>query len=349
MKAAAAIMIVLPFIGTGCTDSGADEPSMPRITFEGVDADRNRPTTTQTIDEFKATAYYWQQYNFVTLMDGVTVKRSGINKWSYSPAVDWPGVPVNFLAVSPATASIYTNYWNNDNKIINYVCSGKEDLLVATRYDAIQGEGNIRLNFRHTLSQVTVRLRVDDSSDGMKVMLHKAYIKDIAIQGDYKLPTTTTSPIEGSGDNAVKGEWSTWNNNSTSRLIYDAGPDDTPLDATPLALDNQDVLFFIPAKLDPVQFSGYYHGSRIEVLYRVYDSATGKALWPSTRTPAEDIDRDEHHYAVARFALIDGVEGGKWRQGWSYNYTASLIPGNVAASGSRAGATLTMECDAVNP
>lgn len=339
MKTAASILIVLLLIGAGCGSSDTDEPYMPAISFEGSADERNSPVTTQTIKEFKVTAYYRAEYNFVTIMDGVTVTRTGINKWSYSPAVDWPGVPVNFLAVSPASANLQTNYWGPGNQVKDYVCSGKEELLVATRFDALQGAGNIKLNFRHTLSQVLVKLRAE-VPEGMKVVVHKAYIRDIAVQGDYTLPTATTSPIVGGDlDGAVRGYWSTWNRSSTSRLIYDAGDNDMELTDVAQPLSNQDVIFFIPTKLDPVEFSGYYHGSRIDVLYRVYDKATGTPLWPSTQTPMEDIDGEERNYAVARFSLADGVRDGEWQQGWSYNYSAVLIPGNISSATRSAAST----------
>ena len=51
-------------------------------------------TTTRNIREFKVSAIYRGQYNFVTLLDNVIVRRVGqSNKWEYSPKIDWPGRP----------------------------------------------------------------------------------------------------------------------------------------------------------------------------------------------------------------------------------------------------------------
>ena len=315
--------LILPLLSVGfaCSSPEADGP-MSEITFEGVSSQRISPTTTETIDQFRVTAYYEEGYTFTTLLDGVTVKRTGPNKWSYSPSVDWPDAPVNFLAVSPAYHKISVNFWW-ENIMQDYVCTGREDLLIATRFGARQGEGNIRLNFRHTLAQVSVRLHTD--YDNMRIMVHKVFLKDIQAQGNYYLPKQTTSPLDPDGDSPVQGVWNTFNKSAVKYTLFSAARD-TMLTSEPM-LVNRDCRFFLPGKLDPLQFSGYYHGSRIEVLYQVYDT-DGNRLWPTAETPYHDTDRDEPEYAIARYSLLDGLDGNSWHQGWSYNYSAELIPGN---------------------
>lgn len=317
-------LLILPLISVSfaCSSPEADGP-MSEITFEGVSSQRIAPTTTETIDEFRVTAYYEQGHGFTTLLDGVTVKRTGPNKWSYSPSVDWPDATVNFLAVSPTYHKISVNYWWL-NVIQDFVCTGREDLLIATRYNAVQGEGNIRLNFRHTLAQVNVKLHTD--YDDARVMVHKVYIKDIQAQGNYYLPQETTEPLDPDGTSPVQGEWNTFNKSSVKYTLFSASRD-TLLSSEPM-LTNKDCRFFLPGELDPLQFSGYYHGSRIEVLYQVYDPNTGELLWPNAETPFHDTDRDEPEYAIARYSLLDGLDGNSWHQGWSYNYSAELLPGN---------------------
>lgn len=326
MRGSVFLILSLTAVSFGCSSPEADCPMQEKIAFEGIASHRNTPTTTETIDEFSVTAYYPDGHGFTTLLDSVRVRRTGPNKWSYSPAVDWPDAPVNFLAVSPADNKININYWWR-NVIQDYICTGAEDLLVATRFDAHQGEGNIKLNFRHTLAQVHVNLFT--ANDDVDITVHKVYLKDIASQGNYYLPSETTSPLEPDGSSQVNGEWNTFNKSSVTYTLYKTERD-TLLTARPIHLTGERC-FFLPCELDPLQYSGYYHGSRIEVLYQVHDRQSGELLWPSAQTPQQDLDWEEQQYAVARYSLIDGLDGNSWHQGWSYNYTAELIPGNSPA------------------
>ena len=59
-------------------------------------------TTTLNINNFKVSAYAQDAYGtYHTLMDQVTVRRTGQNSWTYSPKVNWPGVPVDFFCGQP--------------------------------------------------------------------------------------------------------------------------------------------------------------------------------------------------------------------------------------------------------
>ncbi len=79
-------------------------------------------TTTLNINNFKVSAYAQDAYGtYHTLMDQVTVRRTGQNSWTYSPKVNWPGVPVDFFAVSPASVKVDNNAWSNHT--INYTRS----------------------------------------------------------------------------------------------------------------------------------------------------------------------------------------------------------------------------------
>ena len=89
----------------GCrddTDSLYPEPSdYESMEFNAMDdaPAKGRPITTLTIREFKVTAYTQASPGSsmtVPVMENVIVTRSGLNKWTYSPGVDWPENPVNF-------------------------------------------------------------------------------------------------------------------------------------------------------------------------------------------------------------------------------------------------------------
>lgn len=315
------LILTLIAVSTGCSSPDADAP-MPQITFEGVASKRHSPTTTETIDEFSVTAYYPEGHGFTTLLDAVTVKRTGPDKWSYSPGVDWPAAPVNFLAVSPAHNKINVNYWWR-NIIQDYVCTGAEDLLIATHFNVRQDAGNICLNFRHTLAQVHVGLFTRNTDS--RIMVHKVYLRDIPSQGNYYLPSTTTYPFDDNDSTKATGTWDTFSKSDVTYTIFKTDNDTVITDE--IMHINSDRCFFLPGELDPLEHSGYYHGSRIEVLYQVFAPESDALLWPSGATPVQDVDREEPQYAVARYSLLDGLDTTSWHQGWSYNYTAELIPG----------------------
>lgn len=263
-------------VGLFCSCSrGADEPdfiSPDVITFADPAVDYGRegkdPTTTQNITQFSVSAYYMGDYNnLVTLMDNVTVNRVGPNKWTYSPAVAWPAVPLTFVAVSPASVRVSTNHhW--EHTIQNYQCDGTTDLLEATKVDALQGEGNIKINFRHALSQVLFSICNGDPD--VEVRVHKIYIKDVATSGDFFYPKVTTSPLDfhevnaNAEANAAEdaeagmpentGYWRVYNLSATKYTLYEAQKnpatgeyEDLDLGAAPMTVNSHGSRYFYRA------------------------------------------------------------------------------------------------------
>ena len=80
---------------------------MPAQAIAFLDPDQRAPVTTRTISEFKV----WAELDdWTPIMRDVTVRRTGLNSWRYSPAVDWPDRPVSFYAVSPASFTMQDVY-----------------------------------------------------------------------------------------------------------------------------------------------------------------------------------------------------------------------------------------------
>lgn len=159
-------------LAAGCSDDSDlpvdDNAGDGKIAF---DATRSEPTTTLTIPNFKVNAFKrnaWGGHD--KIMNNVEVIRVGLNRWEYSPAVEWPAEPVDFYAVSPMTVRLNDEYFNQTvpyNQTSNgngdFWNASDTDLLIAVRMGADQSSGRIRLNFRHALARVSLQLKTSDN------------------------------------------------------------------------------------------------------------------------------------------------------------------------------------------
>ncbi len=304
----ASVAAVLAMLATtACKSDQADEPS-PYITFY-AESERGI-ITTENISEFSVSAYT----GHTPIMDHVTVVRTGSNSWHYSPAVMWPETPVNFYAVSPADTPLEINTsWENTIRIVRL--DGKRDILVSTCLDAIQTSTRLRLNFRHILSCVSVRIR--SGNPDSRIILKKVSVKGFPTNGHYYLPKTTTRP-----DNDAAGTWSAWGADADYTL-FEASPEHLSL--TGSYTDIGGVNFFIPSELGPIE--GNWGGARIEVAYRVVDPATGAVIWPDATTPYDQLFTGDRSYAAALYWLGEGIADHRWLPSRKYLYSLTLRHG----------------------
>ena len=292
MRASAYIVALLTVIssGSGCSeDRPAPEPDDNTTIVFTLTAERIA-TTTATIGEFNVTAYT----DNAEIMNHVNVTRTGDNTWTYYPPVEWPQLPVNFIAISPSDVDYSVNkYW--EHNIHNYECTGKEDLLIATAYNCSQGTGKQTLNFRHALINVIVKIYTPEPEKDVKVT--RVQLRELAGVGDYYFPKTTTAS---GGDNY--GSWTTYYNGA----YYTVFDNDTlQLTATPQTANNTDIEFFIPSKLNDLQTEGYVRGSCIAVTYTVGDGGTS---------------------STAYYPLASVLTDNTWKSGTQYIYTLRLNP-----------------------
>ncbi len=302
-SAAAALALLAT---TACKSDPADEPS-PYITFY-AESERGI-VTTENISEFSVSAYT----GGIPIMDHVTVVRTGSNSWHYSPAVMWPETPVDFYAVSPADTPLEINLsWENVIRVTQL--DGKHDILISTCLDAIQTSSRLRLNFRHILSYVSVRIRSDNPDS--RIIVKKISLKGFPTSGYYYLPKATTRP-----DNDITGTWTSWGADANYTL-FEASPDHLVLNTGYTDIDGSGINFFIPSELGPIE--GNWGGARIEVAYRVIDPATGATIWPDATTPYDQLFTGDRSYAAALYWLGEGVADHRWLPGRQYRYSLTL-------------------------
>lgn len=284
-----------------------------------------RITTTENIPDFKVWAYTLDEWGKPAyVMDGVTAVRTGANEWSYSPAAYWPeDKPLSFMAVSPASTYALPNpQW--ENTIPEYECPGNEDLVISFNPDMLPVSNTIKINFRHVLAQVHVSLRalIPDYT----FIIYQVSLRGIGARGLYIYPRQTTYPVSSVEDISAEsaGRWLVWDHVSGKYLIYDS-PEGTLLSQDFLPCDNQDYSFFIPQKLQPIDYSNAFDvgGSIVDIVYQIYNSQ-GLLVWPDSTTDIAHLYPDDISKAKTYFQLASGVADSTWLPSRIYNYRLTL-------------------------
>lgn len=175
---------------------------------------RATPTTstnaTTQVTNFKVWAYNsssTNSYYMGTAGDGgIIINREGTtDTWDYNTSTDvhyWPGFPMNFYALTPATNS---NYSYNDS-ILTYTVptanSEQIDPMVAstTNQTVESNNGTVQLTFQHFLSQVAFRARTRTSD--MTVEIDSIILHNVRNTYSFNLQDGPNG-----GGNAVSGDY----------------------------------------------------------------------------------------------------------------------------------------------
>ena len=306
-----------------------DEPRMPEggeIAFTPSRSDQ--PTTTLTIPNFKVTAFKRSPWGRgEKIMDNVNVIRTGLNRWEYSPAVEWPTEPVDFYAVSPmevklndewASFSVDWNHTEGGNG--SFFNSSTTDLLVAVRIGADQSTGRIRLNFRHALARISLGLRTNPV-EGQAVRVRRISFEGRS-EGKLYLPNETTS--RDTFDGSLIDNWQIWNSRTSSLTLFEAFDDYVTLTAAPVVFTSEG-RYIIPSHLKPIHASGDVTGERFDVVYQIVDTTTGGILWPNESTdPVDLLDPHSREWGVGRFGLYGSVKDNTLYPGYNYRFTITI-------------------------
>lgn len=328
---------VMLSLACGCThdDPGMPDPNDPRenaigfeATVNGSDSRSGRMgyedlITTENIRDFNVCAYSPDNPASL-LMDNVTVHRVGPNSWFYSPLVEWPVSPVNFLAVSPATFKITTNHWWWH--VINFKANGeaRTDMVVAVRNGAVQSDGRIRLNFRHAMARVHLDIAADIPSSS--VVLKGIDMFTVDNGGDFLLPRESTYPKDSIGQ--LDNCWAPWTQDQTNQTIpYFRASDgeELTLSSTPVDPANLGNHFYVPFNFIPLTVNNeHIYGTAIRLICRIVNAATGEKLWPNDKTDYKLIATADKEYGYIFFALYDVQGHRRWRPGHDYTYHVTV-------------------------
>lgn len=333
--------ILLAGLIAACSDPaqgpGTEEPQMPggeTIVFEAdtlhQTADSGTPpTTTLNIGEFKVTAYAkdrWGQDSMI--MDNVVVTRTGPNSWTYDQPVRWPSTPVDFFAVSPASVQMINNQWWEHRAKFTWQ-DGGTDFLVCVRMGVRQGEGNIKLNFRHALAQLKINLRTGfTAADDYEVRIGLVRLADFPDYGEFTFPKVTTGPDTNRGE--LFDCWNLYNHTGVRHTYFQASDPGGYLTVPAGGLDLVEGSYFIPFNLTQLEGGGtYYTGTRLEVACKIVSRSDGRVLWPDG---SEDYgDRWGDGYYLSRLSLYGSTPSHRWVPGRSYTYNVNFTLPTQAA------------------
>ncbi len=228
--------LIYPFLGligacsllASCSDDMDETPMQSNaISFSAVapNGSRATPTTTASLKEFVVYAFTEGS----TLMDGVTVTRSG-GSWTYSPEAYWPVNPVNFYAFSPDITNSPDIKGMDSGSIPDYLNPGNVDLLYSVKTQVTQQAAPVLLNFRHALSRVSVLL----SSTNQRIQVKVSHISlcNIYMQGTFNFPNSSTL----ASTPEVIGSWTMLKRFGKNLLFY-AFSDDEAETLTPQPTD----------------------------------------------------------------------------------------------------------------
>lgn len=325
-------MIRTPFILTsvvaslpllwGCGgDDCFDPPAAGRqIAFESPEAAAHEATTTLTITEFRVRAI--DGWNM--LMDNVEVHRTGLNSWQYAPAVEWPGTPVDFYAVSPAWIGLKVNPWE---KFFEVTDPGAVDVLASTRLGVTQQSGRLKLNFAHAMAQVSVRLFTSRSD--VDVSVRQVSMNDIADFGRFHFPSFSTDASASRED--VTDCWAIYNSTGPYRMLYDCA-EGSILGGEPQEMCSTGIRYFLPIKFAPLVIGDYTHGSHMRIVCRMLDRESGAVVWPDSSTARWHLWADDPTWGVLYVSLADATPGGRWLAGRDYVYTVDVSDTDGSAS-----------------
>lgn len=327
------IVAVSAFVGTACSND--DMPEMPHgtcsVSFEADALPYSRVTTTENITEFKVSAVLRDNSY---LMKDVVVTRTGLNRWEYSPEVDWPGTPVTFIAVSPASAPLMVNpFWED---MINFSNDGHTDLLVSKR-TVSQTSGSLKLHFHHALAMVNVFLHSDLADDKVRVL--SVGTRNISGYGQYLYPKDGT---DGLSYERISDGWTIWSQEGSYIGLF-SSDNGILIDSAPVPADNRGYFYFLPTELPDMTVDGYVKGAFLEIIYRIED-AYGNIIWPDSSTDPMLVAPENPAYGIARLPLGKGIDAGRWIAGVNYRYSVNLnSPAAIPPSRSTAGNEMTVE------
>lgn len=298
--------------------SETDEPDNPTpehaIGFSATAPKNSRTaTTTASLNSFIVYAFTGTK----PLMEGVTVTRDG-GSWIYSPLAYWPDSPVNFFAFSPDITDSPQITGSGTHCIPGFVNHGNIDLLYAVNMDEYEKPTPVAVNFRHAMSQVSIKLSSTNST--IEVRVYHIQLCNLFMKGTFDFPTATTS-VDATD---VTGQWSELDSKQNILTYYNIDGY-TPLTRTPTDYTegNLEVSFFIPQQLDPVVLeNGNFSGAYIQIDCEIYDTSSGAKLWPKADTPPYLLVAHSPSGRLIYPLRTSTVE--EWKIGYSYIYNIAI-------------------------
>lgn len=315
------------------TDELIEQNYGPEIQFSVVanKATRAQASTTTLQDDangFKTMAY--NATNGELFLSGNVKHTGGAWKVDNGGTTFWPQEKLNFYSVYPASTTLTKVQPEGEEskmQIQDYTvkATADEDLLYATNTDQSKDAPEVKVNFRHALSQIAFTAK--NTNANLKVTVKEIRVVGINNQGTYTLTNASTE-----GNKTNKGSWDVATSTANYNVTIPAITGETTsveFNGTTGSIKTTPALFLMPQELDTWTVTKDAEGkkytatgsARIEVLCKI-DQKTGVAdnystLWPKTGTAEE--------YAWVAIPLT-GEAGATadaatlWKEGTRYIY-----------------------------
>ncbi|MDE6121482.1 MAG: fimbrillin family protein, partial [Muribaculaceae bacterium] len=220
--------------------------------------DRATDITTSNLTQFFV--YGYLNSDGSAYMSNVEVNKTSANTWEYSPVKYWPsGDAIDFYAYAPEGV-LPPGTTPLDQ--IHFTNTGTTDFIYAVSPDMSQPvsgkDAQVKFNFRHALSRITVMLSSTDTKLDVKV--NNVTVVGANQYGDFKFPEASTqADISTAPENSI-GTWSNLSGKGIAVLHMAQRPDEI-LTLTPSPVnadtDGNGMVFFIPQDLPFVQGGDY--------------------------------------------------------------------------------------------
>lgn len=287
--------------------------------------DRASDITTSNLNQFFV--YGYLKSNGSPYMTNVEVNKTGTNLWEYSPVKYWPsGDALNFYAYAPASM---LPPGTTPLDAIHFTNSGMTDFIYAVSPDMKQpvsgSDAQVKFNFRHALSKVTVMLSSDNTK--MDVRVNNVTIVGANQYGDFKFPTASTAGNIDSSDAASIGTWSNLSGKGIA-VLHMAQRQDEIINLTPTPVDadtdGSGMKFFIPQELPFTQGGDYNNEVYLVLTCAMYDRATGAKVWPNENTPAINLPNGGLSGEGYIYLSLQGSNFTAWQGGYHYVYNVAI-------------------------
>ena len=290
------VMTVSGISMSSCSDTDdipvPDADSGNEIRFTATtEYSRAGDITTNNLTSFNVYAYTNSADTSSLFMDNVTVTKTGVNTWTYSPVQYWPAdKTVDFYAFAPAT---WVGAKGPLAPVTYDALAGTEDIVYAVCPDMTgvsqQPNAQVIFNFRHALSKLTFKLSSSDTA--LVVKVSNIGMSNIMSKGNFNVPQASTA---GTPTSETVGKWTDQNSPYAYVLHWSQDLSDifelttTPTVIAQKGLGRGGVLYVMPQNLT-YRSNGSGNDTYLALQCTVYDAKTGTKLWPNANTPEENL------------------------------------------------------------
>lgn len=242
--ALAAISVAIMFASCSKEDviKNSENSLQNQIGFSAIGSNaqtKATPVTTTTIADFAAFAFSGTTYFMgENATAGVKVSKTAAGAWDYNEKAYWPKSDLlDFYAVSPwhdnTDNTIYGWNVSNAEQKITYkaqdefgadVANSNVDVLygIATQQAANTNNGIVKFNFKHILSQVLFKAKVQYAS--MSVDINNITICNVKDAGEFTFPVATEDK---KAEEVVATTGNNWNTTAGSYSNFQVAPFET--------------------------------------------------------------------------------------------------------------------------